>query len=302
MSPVWRGWAARDRGRAPRKGRKAMARTRRVKRDGDAHYHVMSRTNDRRFLFAEVSFRKEIVGLLLRAAEFSGVGLDAYAVMSDHFHVVCGVSRPEGPVPEDEVLRRIAVLRGARFAEREKARWDELRGGGRAEAAEAAVGRWRRRMNDVSEFAKTFKELVNVACKRRLKERGKDYCGSIWSGRFKSTLIEDGRYLATCVRYVELNPVRAGMVRRAKDYACSSAHGAGPSERPAGPVPEVRLLRRIAQIGGGVIFGSAEFVAAGIEGYGGCWRGKPRARPVEGDCWSSHGHRLGLAAGGSAEN
>ena len=49
------------------------------------------------------------------------------------------------------------------------------------------------------------------------------YVGSIWSGRFKSTLVEDGRYLATCIRYVELNPVRAGMVTRADAYAYSSA-------------------------------------------------------------------------------
>ena len=73
-----------------------------------------------------------------------------------------------------------------------------------------------RRMWNASEFIKTFKELFNVWYKR---ERG--YSGSIWDGRFKSTLVEDGRYRAICMRYVYLNPVRAGMVKHATDYAWS---------------------------------------------------------------------------------
>ena len=36
--------------------------------------------------------------------------------------------------------------------------------------------------------------------------------GTLWEGRFKSTLIDSERYLLTCSRYIELNPVRAGMV------------------------------------------------------------------------------------------
>ena len=64
----------------------------------------------------------------------------------------------------------------------------------------------------------------------RVASGGPSYCGSIWSGRFKSTLIEGGRYLATCIRYVELNPVRAGMVSQAKNYAYSSANEPKPSE------------------------------------------------------------------------
>ena len=48
-----------------------MARTRRIKRDGDAHYHLMSRTNDRRFLFSKGRVKGEIVSLLRRDAAFS---------------------------------------------------------------------------------------------------------------------------------------------------------------------------------------------------------------------------------------
>lgn len=48
--------------------------------------------------------------------------------------------------------------------------------------------------------------------------------GTLWEGRYKSTLIETDRYLLTCMAYIDLNPVRAGMVNRAADYRWSS-HG-----------------------------------------------------------------------------
>lgn len=52
--------------------------------------------------------------------------------------------------------------------------------------------------------------------------------GTLWEGRYKSTLIETERYLLACMVYIDLNPVRAGMVTQARDFAWSShAHYAG---------------------------------------------------------------------------
>lgn len=47
--------------------------------------------------------------------------------------------------------------------------------------------------------------------------------GTLWEGRFRCAVIETERYLLTCMRYIELGPVRAGMVARAADYRWSSA-------------------------------------------------------------------------------
>ena len=263
-----------------------MARTRRIKGDGDAHYHLMSRTNDRRFLFSKGRVKGEIVSLLRRAAAFSGVRLEAWCVMDDHFHIVCEVVRPDAPVPEAEVVRRIGVLKGGRFAAELAEHWLDLRSCGMDSVVDAALNGWRARMHDVSQFAKTFKELVNISYKayhRSSAESDKpSYCGSIWSGRFKSTLIEGGRYLATCVRYIELNPVRAGIVSQAKNYAYSSANEPKPSEINgfAGCVPEAALLRRVAQVGNGKIFGGYAFVMRAIFGFGDCFAGHPTPRPV----------------------
>ncbi len=42
--------------------------------------------------------------------------------------------------------------------------------------------------------------------------------GSLWEGRYKASAIQKDQYLLSCCRYVELNPVRAGMVKEAGDY------------------------------------------------------------------------------------
>ncbi len=55
-----------------------------------------------------------------------------------------------------------------------------------------------------------------------------NYCyrrsGTLWEGRYKATLIDSEAYLLTCMRYIELNPVRAGIVSHPSEYPWSSYH------------------------------------------------------------------------------
>jgi putative transposase len=53
--------------------------------------------------------------------------------------------------------------------------------------------------------------------------------GGLWEGRYRASLIQDEKYWLTCLRYVELNPVRAGLVQRPDAYEWSSyrSHGLG---------------------------------------------------------------------------
>ena len=46
--------------------------------------------------------------------------------------------------------------------------------------------------------------------------------GTLWEGRYKATVIDSEQYLLTCMRYIELNPVRAGMVEQPGEYPWSS--------------------------------------------------------------------------------
>lgn len=48
--------------------------------------------------------------------------------------------------------------------------------------------------------------------------------GTLWEGRYRSTVLEADRYLLACMAYIDLNPVRAGLVKEARDYPWSS-HG-----------------------------------------------------------------------------
>jgi putative transposase len=53
-----------------------------------------------------------------------------------------------------------------------------------------------------------------------------NYCyqrtGTLWEGRYKATLVDSDQYLLTCMRYIELNPVRADMVKHPSEYPWSS--------------------------------------------------------------------------------
>lgn len=57
--------------------------------------------------------------------------------------------------------------------------------------------------------------------------------GTLWEGRFRASLIDSERYFMTCMRYVDLNPVRAGLVAQCQDFAWSShAHYIGQRNDP----------------------------------------------------------------------
>jgi len=75
--------------------------------------------------------------------------------------------------------------------------------------------------------------------------------GTLWEGRYRATVVDSERYLLTLMRYIELNPVRAGMVAHPRDYPWSShafnAQGeSGPNADWLTPRPEYLRLARSA--------------------------------------------------------
>ena len=54
------------------------------------------------------------------------------------------------------------------------------------------------------------------------RNRLEDRSGTLWDGRYRSSIVDTDEYLLCCLRYIELNPVRAGMVSDPEDYAWSS--------------------------------------------------------------------------------
>jgi putative transposase len=67
--------------------------------------------------------------------------------------------------------------------------------------------------NTMKVVGSRYAQYINLKYKRT---------GTLWEGRHRSSLIQTEKYLLTCYRYIELNPVRAGMVKRPEEYKWSS--------------------------------------------------------------------------------
>ena len=65
----------------------------------------------------------------------------------------------------------------------------------------------------IQSLGRRYVQYINKSYKRT---------GTLWEGRFKSSVISKDKYLLTCIRYIELNPVRAKVVQRPEDYPWSS--------------------------------------------------------------------------------
>ena len=128
------------------------------------------------------------------------VDICAYAVMSNHLHVVLHIDKERaGRWSDSNVVERYSQLYPATKAGYELLPPDKQR-------VQREV--WRGRLCDVSWMMRALNEFI---ARRANKED--DVSGRFWEGRFKSQALLDEQGLLTCMAYVDLNPVRAGMVR-----------------------------------------------------------------------------------------
>ena len=148
-------------------------------------------------------------------ADFCGVHVLTYALMSNHFHVLVRVPLKTDDVPDAELLRRYDVLH-PKPSRLQAARMKIVREQMKTNGPDAV--KWRKQqlalMCDISPFMKLFKQRYSIWFNRTHNRRG-----ALWSERFKSVLVEGrGNPLSTMAAYIDLNPVRAGMVVDPKDY------------------------------------------------------------------------------------
>ena len=182
-------------------------------RHSAAVYHCMSHTVSEVRLddAAKEILRKQ----LWQVADYCGVRILTYAIMSNHFHALVHVPLKTDDVPDAELLRRHNVLHpkpSRLLAARMKLVREQLKTNGPQAVA------WRKQqlglMCDISPFMKLFKQRFSIWFNRTHERRG-----TLWSERFKSVLVEGrGNVLSTMAAYIDLNPVRAGMTADPKDY------------------------------------------------------------------------------------
>lgn len=191
-------------------------RARRIIGLGTSCYHCMSRTVNGERLFGDRE--KEVLRKMLwQVGDFSGVEVLTYALMGNHFHVLVRVAdRVETEAVSDrELLRRWRVLypKPTKYETATAMAMERTLALGGEEAA-AVRARLLARMGDVSAFMKTLKQRFTIWF-----NKSHERYGPLWSDRFKSVLVEGrGNPLQTMAVYIDLNPVRAGLVKDPKDY------------------------------------------------------------------------------------
>lgn len=141
-----------------------MARLPRLTLPGYPH-HVIQRGNNRQAIFLSSADHQFMLELLVENSRKFKVAIHAYALMSNHFHLLVTPQTDDG-------LPQMMQAVGRRYV---------------------------RHFNDSHERS-----------------------GTLWEGRFKSTLIQADVYLLACMAYIDLNPVRAGVAASPRDYPWSS--------------------------------------------------------------------------------
>ncbi len=199
------------------------------------YYHCMARCVRRAFLCGVDSAsgrsyghrRRWVRERLAVLSRVFAIELCAYAVMSNHYHLVVRL-RPEQVAgwSDEEVITRWTRLFSepplvARYRRGDTLTFDELR------HVRSAVAVWRERLGDLSWYMRCLNEYI---ARRANAEDG--VTGHFWEARFKSqALLDEGALLQVMV-YVDLNPVRAGMATTIGDSSYTAAQQRLMARRP----------------------------------------------------------------------
>jgi REP element-mobilizing transposase RayT len=188
--------------------------------DTTPYYHCIGRCVRRAFLcgvdpLSGRSYEHRKAWMVERLRTLQGifaVELCAYAVMSNHYHLVLRASPEQARAwPEAGVLERwsrLFALPALVLAYRDGRSGTEAE----REAARRRIAQWRERLGDLSWFMRSLNEHM------ARRANAEDGCtGRFWEGRFKSQALLDDAAVLTCMSYVDLNPVRAGIADTPED-------------------------------------------------------------------------------------
>jgi hypothetical protein len=161
-------------------------------------YHVMSRTALDGFPIKDVE--KDFLLVLFR--KFSSLYFTeilGFCLMDNHFHLLVKMI-PEDRFTDNEVQKRVELFYGE----------------GR-KFSKGQLPYFREKLSSLSEFMREIKVGFARYYNRRHNRRG-----YFWGDRFKSVIVDKGETLVNCLAYIDLNPLRAGLVKRPEQYRWSS--------------------------------------------------------------------------------
>jgi REP element-mobilizing transposase RayT len=140
-----------------------------------------------------------LLDLIRRYAALYLVEILGFCLMGNHFHILLRVI-PEYKFSDDDLLKRYVNFYG-----------DERI------FADGLIPSLRLKLSSLSEFMREIK--VNFA---RFYNRRHNRRGYFWGDRFKSVIVENGETVINCLAYIDLNPLRAGLVERPEEYRWNS--------------------------------------------------------------------------------
>ncbi len=196
------------------------AREQLISLDATPYYHCTSRCVRRAFLcgidaFSGKSYehrRQWVEDRILFLAKVFAIDVCAYAVMSNHHHLVLHINKTKAlNWTDEEVCRRWhRMFKGTPLTQRFE-RQDPLSVAER-EAVQWKLDDWRIQLCSISWFMRALNEPI------ARQANAEDQCtGRFWESRFKSQALLDEKALAACLAYVDLNPIRAKLAKMPED-------------------------------------------------------------------------------------
>jgi REP element-mobilizing transposase RayT len=190
------------------------------------YYHCIGRCVRRAWLWGtdaysgkDYSHRKQwVIERLEQLCSIFSVEVCAYAVMSNHYHLVLHVDaeQAQGWSRHQVVERWTLLFRAPNLVKR----WHSGEASeAESRAAEAIIEGWRVRLHDVSWFMRCLNE--HLARRANIED---ECTGRFWEGRFKSQALLDEAGLLTAMDYVDLNPIRAGIAKTPEDSEFTSIY------------------------------------------------------------------------------
>ncbi len=201
-------------------------RQRRIKMEGQRSvYHCMTRIVGDDFLLDEERAKEVLRKQIWNVSGFCGVEVLTYCIMSNHFHILVRTPYDDEvkALSDTEILQRAGCIYSPEKVSFLRDRFNEggdIRRNFRANLLS--------RMGDVSLFMKELKQRFSIWYNRTHRRRG-----TLWGDRFKSVLVQDDPFaLMTVAAYIDLNPVRAGLISDPAEYRyCGYGEAMGGSKR-----------------------------------------------------------------------
>jgi putative transposase len=191
-----------------------MARKQYVSLDATPYYHCIARCVRRAFLWGKDDFSGQdfshrkawVIERLCELSEVFSISICAYAIMSNHYHLVLHVDRERAVnMTNREVLERWQRLFSLPVLLQNYLK-GETQDAATLRVVEREIAQLRSRLHDLSWYMRCLNESI------ARRANAEDKCtGRFWEGRFKSQAILDEAGLLACCAYVDLNPIRAGM-------------------------------------------------------------------------------------------